>query len=74
LKVELKESIEEFAVYLAINTFSAGPKKQGIPYEWAIIEPDRFDKVRDELNIKSDDICIKYDTIVKLARRKLYSD
>jgi hypothetical protein len=74
LRVELQELIVKLAKFIGHHTFSAGPGRQEIPPEWEHSEPDRFEQAINDLNSITDIIWIKYDSFVKLARRKLYND
>jgi len=74
LKADLRGLVIKLAKFISQYTFPAGPGRQAIPPEWEDIDPDRFEKASNDLNGTADLICDKYETLVKLARRKLYND
>lgn len=73
-KSELQIHFEKLDKLLYINTFGAGHDKQSIPREWEEEQPERFKKAITEISEVSSILHETYDSFIRLARRKLYSD
>ncbi len=74
LKVELKDSFIKLDKCITKYTFGAGPGRQAIPYEWETEQPDRYDeacKMFEKITLL---VKANYDSLIKLARRKLFAD
>ncbi len=74
LKSELYELLIKLDNYIVNYTFPAGPNKQAIPSEWEEERPERFDKAFEDFDSITKLVWNKYDSLIKLARRKLYSN
>jgi len=74
LKSELNALLVKLDFYIGKNTFPSGPGHQAIPYEWEEEQPDRYDKAHEDFETMTKLVWDKYDNLVKLARRKLYSN
>ena len=71
LKEELILEISKFTSLVGIETFPTHQGKQTVPPEWEIEQPDRFDKVVNELHQSTNRICNKYDELIRKGRRVL---
>ncbi len=74
LRADLHEHIRAFLQMIGVNTWplkEPGERRNTVPPEWEYEQPDRFDKVVDELHQLTSRICDTYDAIVRLARRRL---
>ena len=71
LKNELIEDIKNFNSLIVNQTFRHGPNSQAVPSEWFHEQPDRYNKVVNELNDLADIICEKYDKFIRYGRRTL---
>lgn len=72
LKLELDRHISKIYTILAVNTFDVGvnPNLVGVPKEWQREQPERHEKVIDELHKESFKIVGNYNDLIRLARRK----
>ena len=74
LKSELYENFKLLNDLISKHTFSAGPNRQSIPREWEIKFPERLDKAILDFETLTPIISENYKSLIKLGRRKLYSD
>ena len=74
IKSQLEIYFEKLDILITKNTFGAGQGKQSIPYEWEEMQPERYKKAINDFTELSPLIYETYTSMVKLARRKLYSD
>jgi hypothetical protein len=73
LRAALLKSIKEFMSYISANTWPVPGNSdvQRIPLEWEDENPERLEKVVNFLHATADEICQNYDTLIKMAVRKL---
>lgn len=73
LRKEIYDKVVKFRGLLAVNTWPCGSnnKSSSVPPEWEIEQPERFNVVVRELHSLTDEICDKYDRLVRLAKIKL---
>jgi hypothetical protein len=74
LKAELLDSFVKLDKCISKYTFPAGPGRQAIPYEWEQRQPARYDEACSEFEKLVKLVWTSYDSLIKLARRKLYAD
>jgi hypothetical protein len=74
LRSELSLFFDDLDENICQSTFGAGPGKQAIPYEWEFNQPERMNKAIDDFNEVSWEITRKYESLIKLGRRKLYAN
>jgi len=72
LKSELNQNLIKLDELITKHTFSAGPKRQVIPSEWGTLGPERLEKAIDDFENITRIITEKYESLIKLGRRKLY--
>jgi hypothetical protein len=74
LRADLKEHTTEFVGLIGQNTWRLREDTEGrssVPPEWADDEPERFDHVVNQIHGATTRICDTYDSLVRLARRRL---
>jgi hypothetical protein len=71
LKTSLIDDIENFNSVITSQTFRHGPHSQSVPKEWVYEQPERYDRVVNELNNLANSICKRYDNLIRLARKTL---
>jgi hypothetical protein len=69
--VKLVDSVDRFRHVLANNTFSLEQGRQGVPPEWKLENPERFEKTAAELNESATDVLVSHREFVELAKRRL---
>lgn len=74
LKSELRQNMEKLDELITKHTFGAGREKQGIPTEWEMHQPERLDKAIEDFTILTPIVTDNYKTLIKLGRRKLYTN
>lgn len=70
---KFRESCRTLLNALAVNTFccSTNVRRSAIPDEWEIDDPKRFKKAVNEIHEAADAVCSTYDSLIRLARKKL---
>lgn len=69
---KLQSSVSALLISVARNTFGTGtPGFNGVPSEWEIEQPERFERVVEEIHSHADDTCQAYDDLIRAARRTL---
>jgi hypothetical protein len=73
LRADLAESADRFCAAIAIQTFplDSRPEFSNVPREWEFTQMERYGKAIKELADLSNEVCDKYDELVRLGRRKL---
>ena len=73
LKSELFNKISHFTEIIAYHTFptKTGKNINEVPSEWADEQPERYQKVVSDLHKTKDEICSKYDELIKTGRELL---
>jgi hypothetical protein len=66
-----QRSCRVLLVSLATDTFPTDRGWQTVPGEWEYEDPERFNRVVQEIHAAADAVCETYDELVRLARRKL---
>jgi HNH endonuclease len=74
LKSELKQNLDRLDNLIFKNTFGAGVGKQSIPREWEELQPERLDKAIEDFTQITQVVTDNYETLIRLGRRKLYSN
>jgi len=74
LKSELVSHFFSLNQLIHKNTFDAGPERQGIPNEWEYQDPERFENAIDEFSKLTPQITKTYEALIKLGRRKLFTN
>jgi hypothetical protein len=72
-RADLRGAIEAFISLINRETFPTDKSVEmnTVPPEWEIEQPERFKQVVKQLHQRADKICEQYDSLIKLARRKL---
>ncbi len=71
IKNELMDRIEKFTFIIAGETFPTPQGRQTVPPEWEIKQPERFDKVVNDLHTLKNEICSNYDDLITKGRNIL---
>ena len=72
LRAAFRKACSTFMACVATNTFVVGNAgRQGVPEDWETDQPERFDRVVNELHTGADTLCTAYDELVRSARKKL---
>lgn len=71
IKNELIFKISHFTSLIALETFPTPQGRQTVPPEWEIEQPERFNKVVDDIHTTKFEICDKYDELIRKGRRIL---
>jgi hypothetical protein len=72
-QIKFRESCQALLASLARNTFTTHhvELRHAVPAEWEEEQPERFDRVVEEIHKAAKDVCRSYNELVKLARRTL---
>lgn len=74
LRKTLHRAADELLELMATETFPAREvRRQTVPSEWEIEQPDRFWRVAKALGAAANQVCGAYDELVRSSRRKLES-
>ncbi len=71
MRVVLVNNLNEFADYLARQTWRLGDTMQSVPDEWEVTQPERLITVVNKLNKMSSQVAEQYRTLVRECRRRL---
>lgn len=74
LKSELNLLFEELDELILKHTFGSGIDRQSIPIEWEEEQPERMEKAIIDFKELTPKLSDKYESIIKLCRRKLYAN
>lgn len=67
-RIEMLNKISQFTYIIAGETFPTPQGRQTVPSEWEIEQPERFDKVVNDLHTLKNEICQTYDDFIKIGR------
>jgi hypothetical protein len=73
LRASFAESVERFCAAIGIYTFPLDNRLEwsNVPREWEFAQAERYGKAINELTDSSNEVCAKYDELIRLGRRKL---
>ncbi len=74
LRSELNQLMERLDELILTHTFGASHGRQAIPREWEYEQSDRMEKAILDFKELTPKVSEKYETIMKLGRRKLYAN
>ncbi|WP_046754884.1 HNH endonuclease [Kordia jejudonensis] len=74
IKSELYDDFKLLDNLISKYTFTAGPNRQSIPREWEMKFPEKLENAILDFQRITPIISKNYESLIKLARRKLYSD
>ena len=67
-RIEMLNKISQFTYIIAGETFPTPQGRQTVPPEWETEQPERFDKVVNDLHTLKNEICQTYDDFIKSGR------